>query len=185
MSEKKPSVKVEITPEEQQRYLETTALIGLEYVLTDFVKEFQASARRWERMVYPAMIIFGILGFSGFWLIYNLSQDMHAVSANIASLNKSVIDMDRNIKIMTATVEGMNRNVRQLNTTITDMNQSVSYIRKDMSAMSANLNAMPPMLANIAEMNQSVKGMTWNTGVMTRDMHNIGKPMRFFSHFWR
>ena len=36
---------------------EQKAMVKLEISLTRFVKGFDASVRRWERMVYPAMLI--------------------------------------------------------------------------------------------------------------------------------
>ncbi|HBE93260.1 MAG TPA: hypothetical protein DDW55_12345, partial [Gammaproteobacteria bacterium] len=66
--------------DDESRYLEQTALLGLEYVLSDFTKQFQRSARRWELMAYPAMVVFGLLAISGFWLIYSLTKDMNKMS---------------------------------------------------------------------------------------------------------
>ena len=43
------------------------------------------------------------------------------------------------------------------------------------------------MLLNIAEMNQSMKGMTMSTGTMSRDLwqmnQSIGRPFNFMNQF--
>lgn len=51
-----------------------------------FIQSFEASTRRWERMVYPAIFVLGMLGMlgiSGFWLIYSLTKDIHDLTASI------------------------------------------------------------------------------------------------------
>ncbi len=68
---------------------EREALAGLEKVLAHFAASFEASAQRWERMVYPAILVFGALGVSGFWLIYSLTSDVRSMSSHIASLDSS------------------------------------------------------------------------------------------------
>ena len=73
MTEKKDNTK-NPSPAEADEVAEPEALAKLEIALTHFAQTFEASAKRWERMVYPAIIIFGILGISGFWLIYKPDQ---------------------------------------------------------------------------------------------------------------
>ena len=45
-----------------------------------FVRVFENSARRWELIVYPAMLAFVVLAAYGFFLIYTLSKDIHTVA---------------------------------------------------------------------------------------------------------
>jgi hypothetical protein len=194
MSQNQDKSKTDIS-EDEQRYLEQTALLGLEYVLSDFVKQFQKSARRWELMAYPAMVVFGLLAISGFWLIYSLTQDMHtmsgsidpemaqnlgAMSENISALNHTIADMNSTIDRMTTTVVAINNEMAEMNTAIQGM-------KTDTGNMANRLNAMDPMLINMAEMNQSMKAMTWTTGAMSQDMNKLnrdmGRPMRFMNNF--
>jgi len=167
------------------------ALISLELALTDFARHFQASARRWERMVYPAIFVFGILGVSGFWLIYSLTEDMHDMSLridplmaeNLASmagsvetLTQSVASMDRQILHMANKLDNMDRHISEITGTIADMQQNMAQV-------SQKLNTLHPLLATIADMNQAMKAMTVNTGVMTRDVNNMSRPMSMLPGF--
>jgi len=169
--------------EEETRYLEQTALLGLEYVLSDFAKQFQKSARRWELMAYPAMVVFGLLAISGFWLIYSLTKDMDRMSnaidpnmaanlgemsKNISDLNRSIGNMNEQITLMTKYVSDMNNQLTEMNTTVTGMGQDIGY--------------MGPMMLNIAEMNQSMKSMTVTTGIMSRDVNRMSRPLRIFNN---
>ena len=178
-------------PTESELPPERAALLSLELALTDFAKNFQASARRWERMVYPAMFIFGILGISGFWLIYSLTEDMHAMSRHIdplmadnlatmsrsvAALTESVASMDGQITRITAKIDSMDNHIGNITVVIGDM-------QSNMAEVSEKLNSLQPILLNIADMNQSMKAMTVNTGVMTRDVNSMSRPMSIMKGF--
>lgn len=182
-TEKKSQVE-EISYDEQE-YLERTALLGLEYVLADFAREFQTATRRWERIAWPAMIVFALLAISGFWLIYSITEDMHRMSQNIdPQMSQNLGEMSKNIAILTQHVVHMEKSVTKMNANIANMDTSMSVMRGEMSEIS---DKMDPLLQNIAQMNQSIYAMTWNTGVMSEDMNrlnrNIGKPMRFMNNF--
>lgn len=182
-TEKKSQVE-EISYDEQE-YLERTALLGLEYVLADFAREFQTATRRWERIAWPAMIVFALLAISGFWLIYSITEDMHRMSQNIdPQMSQNLGEMSKNIAILTQHVVHMEKSVTKMNANIANMDTSMSVMRSEMTEIS---DKMDPLLQNIAQMNQSIYAMTWNTGVMSEDMNrlnrNIGKPMRFMNNF--
>jgi len=157
--------------EEEQEYLERTALLGLEYVLADFVREFQSATRRWERIAFPAMVIFAFLAVSGFWLIYSITEDMHRMSQNIdPKMSENLGEMSKNMALLVVSVDKMSANIESMDKSIGAMQGDIAY-----------------MSGNIAQMNQSIYTMTWNTGVMSKDMNrlnqSIGKPMRFMNNF--
>ncbi len=184
----KTAAQVNDISDEEQEYLERTALLGLEYVLADFVREFHAATTRWERIAFPAMVIFSLLAISGFWLIYSITDDMHRMSQNIdPQMSKNLGDMSKNIATLTKSIDNMDKNINQLVVSIGEMNSNMAKMQGDISAISTELTAMDPILQNIAQMNQSIYAMTWNTGVMSNDMNrlnqSIGKPMRFMNNF--
>jgi len=170
---------------------EQSALLGLEKALTDFARHFQDSARRWERMVYPAMVIFGILGVSGFWLIYSLTEDMHEMSRNIDPLMAdNLSSMSISVKTLAENVENMDRLIEAMVTKIGNMDSHTGSIsmtmhgmHKTMAEVSEKMNTLQPLLLNIAEMNQSMKAMTMNTGVMSRDVNSMSRPMSMMKGF--
>ena len=176
--------------EEETRYLEQTALLGLEYVLSDFAKQFQKSARRWELMAYPAMVVFGLLAISGFWLIYSLTQDMHVMSGNLdpqmaenmGAMSENVAALNQTIGQMNDSIVQMTANVNSINAHMIEMNDSMKSMKGNMTHMSAELTNMGPLLFNIAEMNQSMKSMTVTTGIMSHDMKKMNRPMRLMNN---
>ena len=60
-----------------------TELHGLEKALTKFSDQFASSARRWELLIYPSMLIFSLLAASGFYLIFSLTQDMRILARHV------------------------------------------------------------------------------------------------------
>ena len=184
MTAEKESKVDEISYDEQE-YLERTALLGLEYVLADFAREFQQATRRWERIAWPVMIVFGLLAISGFWLIYSITEDMHSMSKNIDPLmSQHLGDMSWNIATLTQSIEHMDSNITKLRADITEMNIHMASMDESIGIMQPDIFMMS---GNIAEMSQAVNAMTWNTGVMSQDMgrlnRSIGKPMRFMNNF--
>jgi hypothetical protein len=170
---------------------EESALISLEVALTDFVKKFHTSATRWERMVYPSMFIFGILGLSGFWLIASLTRDMHSMtnyidplmaenlatmSQSMRAMTRSVINMDKQVSRMADKMENMDKHMSIISDTITSMQTHTELVSKQ-------LDTLRPLLLNIAEMNHAMKTMTANTAIMSRDVNAMGRPMSFMQGF--
>lgn len=188
---KQEEFKTAAISDEETRYLEQTALLGLEYVLSDFAKQFQRSARRWELMAYPAMVVFGLLAISGFWLIYSLTKDMNRMSdaidpnmgPNLSEMSKNIAELDVTIRVMSTHIASMAEDVDSMNASIKSMNASIRSMNAEVGNMSTKLNTMEPLLFNMAEMNASIKQMTYTTGVMSHDMNKISRPMRFMNSF--
>ncbi len=148
---------------------------------------FEASAKRWERMVYPAIIIFGMLGLSGFWLIYSLTADVHELARNVDPImERNLALMAENVTRLSLSVEAMTTEVREMRTHISGMDQSVLAMKDNIGAISGKLDTLPPLLLQISEMNQSMKAMTVNT-VMSHDVRgmnqSVGRPMSFMNSF--
>lgn len=170
--------------DDEHRYLEQTALLGLEYVLSDFTKQFQKSARRWELMAYPAMVVFGLLAISGFWLIFSLTKDMNKMSDSMdPNMGPNLSEMSKNIADLNIAIKHMDNHVAAIAKDMNSMNAAILSMKVDTRNMSTKLNVMEPLLFNMAEMNQSMKQMTFSTGVMSHDMNKISRPMRFMNSF--
>ena len=151
------------TSQEPASSLDQDSMDGLERALTHFVKSFESSAqrweekvypfvqsfqdsaKRWERMVYPAIIIFGLLGMSGFWLIYSLTQDMHALARNVdPKMAHNLETMSTHMEELAHNIDTMTAVVRQMNTHIASMDTSIGIMQPDISTISTRLDTMPP-----------------------------------------
>ncbi len=167
---------------------EQKAMVKLEITLTQFFKSFNTSITRWERLVYPSLIVMAILGLSGFYLIYNMTQDMKTLTrnvdpemkSNLGAMSTHMADLSKNIGIMTG-------QITVLVEKIGSMESHIASIHGDTGSMSTDFGlvkqSMEDMTFNIFEMNQSMRTMTLNTGVMSRDINQMGRPMDFMNSF--
>ena len=181
---------------------EQRALVSLELTLANFLETFQRSARRWELLVYPAVAVFGILGLSGFYLIYSVTQDMHALARamdprmgehmdvmtlDIREMTATIQQFRQDVVVMVEHVDTITQHMGAMRGDIRGMTGSIAMMSEDMDDMARKLASLEPMLANIAGMNQAIQVMTANTGVMTRDMsimnQNVSRPMSFMNSF--
>lgn len=206
MTEGKKKAPPPANTDKEQQPAEEPALMELEGALASFVKtfessakrwedtiypfvdSFQASAKRWERMVYPAIIVFGILGLSGFWLIFSLTTDVHELARNVdPKMERNLALMAENVAKLSFSVGTMTVEVREMRTHMYGMEQSMLTMKDHIGAISGKLDTLPPLLLHISEMNQSVKAMTLNTGLMSHDVRgmnqSVGRPMSFMNSF--
>ncbi|MFZ0257984.1 MAG: hypothetical protein WAN46_20620 [Gammaproteobacteria bacterium] len=178
--------------------------------LERFAKSFEASARRWELVVYPSLFAFIILAAYGFFLIYSLTRDMHIMAAAIDPtmephmnmMARSVQHLSESVESMTTRVHEMADKISTMDATVTRMSGHIAVMQTDMGEMSRKMNTLEPMLVNMSEMNQSigtlnqsvlamnqsVQAMTVNTGTMSRDMavgtYHFVRPMSFMNSFF-
>lgn len=107
---------------------------------------FMASARRWEMIVYPALVAFIILAAYGFYLIYSLTsdisavtKDVHRISTTMENVAKSMESVAENMIIMTATLDGQSKSMHNMEYQMRGMNMSISQMRYDMSSLNQNV----------------------------------------------
>ncbi len=173
--------------------------------LERFAKSFEASARRWELVVYPSLFAFIVLAAYGFFLIFNLSKDMHALSLyidphmekNMALMSGNIAELTKTIEKMTVQVQSMAGNLDAINVHMTSMDgyiakmdghmetvtQHTGVMTTQMVDISKKLNTLEPINAQMGAMNDAIRAMTANTSFMTRDMGQLGRPMNFMNKF--
>jgi uncharacterized protein YoxC len=140
-----------------------------------FVKSFEASARRWELVVYPAMVSFVILAAYGFFLIYTLSKDIHTLAQgmdpqmakNLGNISDSVVYLSENIRTMTRRVDKMTTFVEDISGKM-DTLQNLEPMLANMRGMNASMNGM----------DNSVRAMSMTSDAMRYEMGKMGHSMR-------
>jgi len=114
---------------------------------------FMASARRWEMIVYPALVAFIILAAYGFYLIYSLTTDisevtkdmhkititMERVAGNMDSISQNMSSISQNMVAMTATLDGQSKSMHNMEYQMRGMNMSIAQMRNDMSNLNQNV----------------------------------------------
>ncbi len=174
---------------------EQKAMVKLEITLTKFFRSFNDSIGRWERLVYPTVVIMGILGLSGFYLIYHVTRDMStmtqsidprmadnlsAMSSHMAKLSANIEKMTGQIGTMVEKLESMDSNITKITASIETVNGSMTDMTADMGEMK---NAINTMSINIYQMNTAMRDMNISTRRMSRDINDLSEPMDFMNNF--
>jgi hypothetical protein len=129
--------------------------------LDNFSRTFEASAKRWELVVYPSLLAFIVLAAYGFFLIYTLTGDVSRLARSMESV---VVSMEGVVTTMT-TVSG----------NVADMSENLTSIAADVgqgSATMTNINeTMHVMTVPMYQIRHDMAGMNHN-------MHKVAQPMR-------
>jgi uncharacterized protein YoxC len=136
--------------------------------LDNFSRTFEASARRWELVVYPSLLAFIVLAAYGFFLIYTLTGDVSRLARSMESV---VVSMDGVVTTMT-TVSG---NVAAMSTNLTSIADDVGEGSETMVSMNDRMQeineTMNVMAVPMYQIRHDMAGMNHN-------MHKVAQPMR-------
>ena len=156
-------------------------ILELESELLEFEKKADATTRRMQILVYPAMVAFIILASFGFYLIYSLTSDVNRMADTITHMSSSI---DRNMNSISGTMGHMSGKMDSLA-------DSTHLMSTNVGTMSSNVGSMTD---NTVEMVKSITGlraatydMAASTNNMQRDMwslnKNISTPLSFMNNF--
>ena len=185
MFEKDPRT---FSPEYQNLSPEQKAMVKLEITLSNFFKKLDRSMSRWERMIYPMMLVAVLLGLSGFYLIYNVTRDMRRLTeqvdpqmeTHLQSMSDNMGQLTQNISTMTGQISLLVKRIDKMEGHIATMDGNIGSLALDVGVMRQNIVVMT---GNVAEMNHAMRAMTVNTGVMSRDINQMGRPIDFMNSF--
>ena len=107
-----------------------------------FSRTFEASARRWEMVVYPSLLAFIVLAAYGFFLIYTLTGDvarlavsmervvesMHEVSVNMHAVANNVARISGNLSTIAVDVDTGTDDMGDLLVKMDNINTTVGYL---------------------------------------------------------
>lgn len=149
-----------------------------------FVGLIEKSIKRWELVVYPALLFLFMMFGAAAFLVYELSADMRTIARgfdpNMAEhMNRLTIHMKElsgNISTMTKRIDTMSRNVEV-------MAQNTQVMTEKME----HLATMEQLKAEMQMMNKTMTVMTMDMGLMRHNVagmnRSVGKPMSFINSF--
>jgi hypothetical protein len=123
---------------------------------------FEASARRWELIVYPSLVAFILLAAYGFYLIYNLTHDIADVSKSVREMTAIVTkDLGQisirmgDISDSTKYMKPMSDDMRTVATNIHDMNTNISHMQYNMWQLNRNVSTPFNMMEKVVPFGSS------------------------------
>ncbi len=155
-----------------------------------FSDVFENAVRRWERIVYPAMLIMAIIMAYGFYLMFSLANDMRRIAGQISPMAGYVAVLSQNMEKLTGSIHIMNKDMSTIARVMPEMNsklgamkemkamrEQVEIMNRRMSVMNAHMEGMNQQMS---VMNGRMYRMTGNIGEMNR---NVSRPMSFMNSF--
>ena len=187
MSEQKDNQTADNAPAENEATVKEVALEAEHRVATDmamymsqFARSFEASARRWELVVYPSMLAFIILAAYGFFLIYKLTDDIGQITVQMSDIQDSMVNINKNFS---STTNNMNTVARSMVKMTDYMGQMSQDIKEQNAAMGAIVVTLREMNESVNSMSYTMYNMSYDTRSMGQNMENVSGPMRFMNNF--
>ena len=134
---------------DQTNALSAQAIEGGAECMGRLADSFEASARRWELIVYPSLIAFILLAAYGFFLIYNLTHDISDVAKSVRVMTENVTEDLGQIAESTAYMRPMSEDMRAMSGSINEMNTNVSHMQYNMWQLNRNVSAPFNMVEKI------------------------------------
>ena len=152
--------------------------------LDRFVTVFESAARRWELVVYPALLAFVILAAYGFFLIYTLSKDMHLLASGMdPNMARNLSNMSDSVTYLSENVRTMTRRIDKISGTM----EGMALTLEDVSGKMDTLEILDPMLVYMRGMDASMRTLTAETAGMRYEVtgmgRNIARPMSIMNKF--
>lgn len=145
---------------------------------------FQRSARRWEMIIYPSVIMLILMIAGAFFFIYKLTSEMRGLAVQMQpEMGLHLNRVAESVGQLSTSLDKMSRNIDTMRVRIEAMSNDVGKISKQMVYME-NLQTMTQQMA---QMNQSIYVMTAHTNAMRWNMQNmnnsISRPLSMMNSF--
>jgi methyl-accepting chemotaxis protein len=134
-----------------------------------FVSAFEESSKRWQMVIYPVLFAFALLSGYGFYLIYNLTHDMHVMTYSITHMSSTIDNMSNKldpISVMGKDIGSMSGNIGSMDNGIQNMTTNINSMNNSMGTMSDDM-----------------RGVRYDMNRMSGNMNDLSRPMSFFSGF--
>jgi hypothetical protein len=142
--------------------------------LDKFARTFEASARRWEVVVYPSLLMFIVLAAYGFYLIYSMTSDVHRVTTQMDTIVHSMVVVSDNMVRVTNNMTSMTVNMNTMAEEMVHVGKNFDKGIGIASRMDQNISAMLPIAHR----------MQIDADVMTHRMQKVTRPMNFMSNMF-
>ena len=128
-----------------------------------FARTFEASARRWELVVYPSMLAFIVLAAYGFFLIYNLSHDISRLARSMETVVVSMDDVAANMTAVSGNVALISGNLAMIAHEVGDESDTMKNMLVKMDNINQTMGVIAvPMYHMQDVMGRIVKSISLN-----------------------
>jgi uncharacterized protein YoxC len=135
-----------------------------------FANTFEASARRWELVVYPSLLAFIVLAAYGFFLIYTLTNDVGRLARSMETVVTAMSEVASDLNTVSRHVTHISDNLGNIALDVNDESETM----RNMVVHMDNINkTMGVMTVPIYHMRNDMSNMNYT-------MRDTARPMRMF-----
>lgn len=153
---------------------------GMSVVFDQFARTFEASAKRWETIVYPLLFAFMLLAGYGFYLIYQLTEDVSKITGNMDAIANSMLQVSQHMQGVSGDMHSVSDNMHIVTV---DMGKIVAEVQNQDVAMTSMAVSLERMTRSMDTMSIAVYQMRGDTAFMGHNVQNATGPMRFMNTF--
>lgn len=155
-------------------------MAGMSVCMDKFARSFEASARRWELIVYPLLFAFVLLAAYGFFLIYQLTNSVSHITGRMDVIAERMVAIADDMHQVSDNFGSVTKDMNHVTTDMSQMAISMQHQDQSIAAMSESVERMTK---SMSMMSVSVYEMRYDTQSMGRDLKNTTGPMRFMNTF--
>jgi len=149
-------------------------ILELESELQEFEKKADATTKRMQMLVYPAMVAFFILAAFGFYLIYSLTSDVRRMTDSFVGMSGSI---ESNMNTIAGTMNHMSGTMDNLSNSTENMTNDIGKMTNTTSEMSDSITGMKPAIYDMAASTNNMQRDFWSMN------KNISTPLSFMNNF--
>ena len=133
-----------------------------------FARTFEASARRWELIVYPSLLAFIVLAAYGFFLIYTLTNDVGRLARSMETVVEAMNEVSSNMNTVSGDVALISGNLSSIATDVGSGSESMKTMLVKMDNVNKTMNVMTVPMYQIRQ----------DMGHMNRNFHEVSGPLK-------
>lgn len=139
--------------------------------LDKFARTFEASARRWELVVYPSLLAFIVLAAYGFYLIYTLTGDVNRLARSMETVVVAINNMSVDLNAVSGNVAGISGDLSTIATDVGSGSQDMGHLLVKLDDINTSVGVMAVPMYHIRN----------DMGRMSHTMHDATGPMKMVS----
>ncbi len=150
--------------------------------LSERRKGSDIKGQRLQLIVYTALFAFIVLAAYGYYLIFNLTHDVHSLSNDVRQMTRSVnqmsVSVQRNMAIISENITSMQKSTHVMAGTVADAMPTMSKNTTEMTVIAQNVsNRVDGMGTNMSTMSIAIVGMQRDLWRMNKTMSNPADSM--------
>ncbi len=150
--------------------------------LSERRKGSDIKGQRLQLIVYTALFAFIVLAAYGYYLIFNLTHDVHSLSNDVRQMTRSVnqmsVSVQKNMTIISENITSMQKSTHVMAGTVADAMPTMSQNTTEMTVIAQNVsNRVDGMGGNMSTMSIAIVGMQRDLWRMNKTMSNPADSM--------